>query len=609
MGWMGKRFAACVAGAAVLGGVVLVDATTVSAAGETFEVVSVNAPGCTSGAFGMTVKRSNLDGGAYTVRTVVTVDDLVYMNEQASISVNGNSGWSVFNNFTYGPVPNQGTYPIPTGRPMRLDFTLERPKGTVLHAWTLKVDGCDTANIVSNGVTQHDMGVAISAVGGPFGPGATVPFTVDVTNPGDASGPNSTVSVALPPQLVAASITDVVAPSPYTCATDLGGGTINCTAPLHPVGVSAKITFNARLVPTLLALGEQAVVQATVSSGLPDVVPANNTASVNVAPPTFVAITPIRVLDTRGLGSGVPADSTVKVPITSLDSIPDVATSVVVNLTSTQTRDAGFLTLHACSTARPNTSNSNFQPGADTANLTISAIGTDGSICLYTSGAAQLIVDVIGYTTAGFAPTAPQRLADTRAAGKPIAGSTVRVPLPPGQAHVLSVTSTRSGASGFLTVHDCGDTRPATSNLNFAAGVDIANLIVLAADVELCVYTSAPTDIVVDHLGAVSNATGALDRLVDTRSGAPAVKGATIPIPAIASTNPTAAINLTATGTTTAGYLTVHACNLPVPATSNLNVSPGRDIANLVIIPTGTPMCVSVQADTHVLVDLLSTIN
>ena len=64
MGWMGKRFAACVAGAAVLGGVVLVDATTVSAAGETFEVVSVNAPGCTSGAFGMTVKRSNLDGGA-----------------------------------------------------------------------------------------------------------------------------------------------------------------------------------------------------------------------------------------------------------------------------------------------------------------------------------------------------------------------------------------------------------------------------------------------------------------------------------------------------------------------------------------------------------------
>ncbi len=125
--------------------------STALAAGETFRVISVNTVGCNSGNFGMTVERANLDGGTYNVRTVVTVGGLIYMNENASISVNGLSGWNIFNNFTYGAVPNPGTYPIPAGQEMRLDFTLERPVGTILYAWTLIVDGCDTGNVIFNG--------------------------------------------------------------------------------------------------------------------------------------------------------------------------------------------------------------------------------------------------------------------------------------------------------------------------------------------------------------------------------------------------------------------------------------------------------------------------
>lgn len=120
---------------------------------ESFQVVSVNTPGCNSGEFSMTVLRSNLDGGTYTVHTVVTVNPFIYMNEAASISINGTSGWNIFNNFSYGPVPNPGTYPIPAGQVMRLDFDLERPIGTILYSWTLVVDGCDTGNILYNGPT------------------------------------------------------------------------------------------------------------------------------------------------------------------------------------------------------------------------------------------------------------------------------------------------------------------------------------------------------------------------------------------------------------------------------------------------------------------------
>lgn len=610
---MRKRASMGLAVLLVIAGVMCAAVPTASAAGETFKVISVNTVGCASGNFQMNVERANLDGGAYIVRTVVTVDGLIYMNEQAGASTNGTLIWGVFDSVTYGPVPNKGTYPIPPNRPMRLDFTLERPKGTVLHAWTLIVDGCNTGNILFSG--QTDMSVVVDVAGGPFAPGATVPITVDVANTGYVNAPNASVVVTLPPHF-AAGISDltVTGPGPavYMCSLDVTGRVLTCTVANHPAGATARLTFAGRTGPDVPAAGAQIAVRADVSSDGVDPAPGNDSSTVVVSVPTFVSITPTRVLDTRSsvglLTEAVAAGSTIKIPILALDSIPDGATSVVVNLTSTRIQDAGFLTLHACTTPRPDTSNSNYRPGADTANLTISTIGTDGAICLYTSAATDLIVDVVAYTTGKFAPTAPQRLADTRTGTTPGTDTTIHVPLPAGSTHVINVTSTRSTAAGFLTAYDCGLPRPTTSNLNYVAGVDIANLAITTADGELCVYTSSPTDIIVDHLGIQSDATGELARLVDTRAGTPATPGTTIQIPPISTDKPAAAINLTAARTIAAGFLTVHACNQPVPNTSNLNVTPGRDIANLVIIPTTTPMCVTVNAHTDVIIDLQTTI-
>lgn len=115
---------------------------------EHFDVVSVNTVGCDSGNFGMTVLRANLDGGSYHVRTRVQVGSQLFMNEDATVSIVGTSSWSLFENFNYGLVPNRGIYPIPAAGNMRLDFTLERPKGIVLSSWTLIVDSCATGNIL-----------------------------------------------------------------------------------------------------------------------------------------------------------------------------------------------------------------------------------------------------------------------------------------------------------------------------------------------------------------------------------------------------------------------------------------------------------------------------
>jgi hypothetical protein len=128
--------------------VIFATVATPALAQEHFDVVSVNTAGCNNGNFAMTVRRANLDGGTYTVRTRVQVGTQLFMNESASVSVVGESGWSVFDNFSYGLVPNRGTFPIDSTGNMRLDFTLERPKGIILSSWRLIVDSCATGNVL-----------------------------------------------------------------------------------------------------------------------------------------------------------------------------------------------------------------------------------------------------------------------------------------------------------------------------------------------------------------------------------------------------------------------------------------------------------------------------
>lgn len=70
--------------------------------------------------------------------------------------MNGNSGWSLLNNFNYGEVSNKGTWPIPENRQMRIRATLERPKGNVLDSWTLVTSGCNSKTVRYNGPSAQD---------------------------------------------------------------------------------------------------------------------------------------------------------------------------------------------------------------------------------------------------------------------------------------------------------------------------------------------------------------------------------------------------------------------------------------------------------------------
>ena len=123
-----------------------------------------------------------------------------------------------------------------------------------------------------------------------------------------------------------------------------------------------------------------------------------------------------------------------------------------------------------------------------------------------------------GQTTAptGFTGTTPTRVLDTRTgigapAAKLGAGATLTLTVPGLPAGVtavaVNVTATAPTATSFLTAYPGGTTRPTASNLNFAAGQTIPNLVLvpLGADGTVTFYNKAGTvDVIADLVGYYS---------------------------------------------------------------------------------------------------------
>jgi hypothetical protein len=139
-------------------GLLWIGAAPSHAAGESWTVVSVDTAGCGDGDWELNVNLSGLASGPdYRAHTTVTSGGLVYMNEDVSVINNGPDTWGLYDDFTYGAVPNPGTYPIPAGQPMSVTFDLELPKGTLLSSWTMVAASCDSTTLLYNGPTAADL--------------------------------------------------------------------------------------------------------------------------------------------------------------------------------------------------------------------------------------------------------------------------------------------------------------------------------------------------------------------------------------------------------------------------------------------------------------------
>jgi hypothetical protein len=331
----------------------------------------------------------------------------------------------------------------------------------------------------------------------------------------------------------------------------------------------------------------------------------------------YQAIAPQRVLDTRTTGSRLAAGQVREVDLSPY--VPAGTRAVAVNLTSVAPATAGFLTGYACGSTRAEVSSANFGAHADRGALAVLPVSAEGKLCVYTSAEADLIVDVQGaFVDDGsrFDPVAPERLLDTRTAGR---GQLLQVGAPAGADAVsLNLTVTGSAVAGFLTAYPCGGAVPTVSNVNFGAGETIAGAayVPVGDGGRVCLFTNTPeVDVVVDLTGTFSPG-GALaftpsepTRVYDTRSGI----GGWTPIHGGGQTTdmrvaPPEAAAVTGTLTMVTpgrdGYLTAFGCG-QVPGTSNVNATRGGVLANSVSVelaPEGR-LCINAFVPTHVVFD------
>ena len=205
------------------------------------------------------------------------------------------------------------------------------------------------------------------------------------------------------------------------------------------------------------------------------------------------------------------------------------------------------------------------------------------------------------------------------------------LPAPSGLSGIaLNVTVVQPSAAGFVTVFPCGEPRPDTSSVNYAAGQTVPNGVIapVGANGEVCFHTKESAHLIVDVAGWFEGdalVATTPKRLVDTRSGlgSPAqpvtpdavleiqVAGEALSLPGGGSTTvpseaSAAAMNFTVVNPSAAGFVTVFPCGEAVPDTSNLNYAAGDVVANGVIAPLGEGgrVCVFSKVPTDLVVDV-----
>ena len=252
----------------------------------------------------------------------------------------------------------------------------------------------------------------------------------------------------------------------------------------------------------------------------------------------FTPLDPKRVLDTR---------QTVrpqKGSITRVETgLPVGTQSALVNLTMTGLSAYdfihGYITADKCSSlvSGPQTkSNGNFNSGIDVSNLSVVSLDSDGSFCIYSEQAVDLVVDVQGSFSASgttkLSSMSSQRVLDTRASNQPLASSITRVntgAATGSRAALVNLTMTGASNFGYITADKCSNLQSgpqSRSNGNFRPEADVSNLSVVPLDTDgsFCIYSEQAVDLVVDVQGLFSPA-GTLrftptnpSRVLDTRT-------------------------------------------------------------------------------------------
>ncbi len=378
--------------------------------------------------------------------------------------------------------------------------------------------------------------------------------------------------------------------------------------------------------------------------------------------PGVLTVAPARLLETRtndglttvdgeSLGEGPVSGGQFEVlQVAGRGGVPVDARAVNVNVSAVPASDGGFVTVYPCDAAkRPNTSNLNYAAGGATSAAAFARLSAAGTVCLFTSSTADLIVDVNGFVPAGGSvePLVPARLLDSRASGETTdgqsaglgrvaAGSVTPVKVTDrggvssdADAVLVNVTAIRPAANTFVTVYPCDADQPTAANVNAAGGSVVNNLVVakVSAAGTICVFSSAQTDLSVDVAAFVPDGGGLLSvvpaRLLETRSTgttvdgvsqstSPVAKGSTTTLTVegrggVAADASGAVLNVASILPADRGFITAYPCDEDRPNASNVNFGANSVVSNAVVVKlsaTGT-VCLYSTAQTDLAVDVV----
>jgi uncharacterized protein YkwD len=337
--------------------------------------------------------------------------------------------------------------------------------------------------------------------------------------------------------------------------------------------------------------------------------------------------------------------ATVPVQVAGRGGVAAGATAAYLNVTVTHPGASGYLTVFPCTSSMPKASTLNFTAGRTIANAALTALDASGRVCVYTTATADLVIDVGGQAGAAVSDrylprSAPLRVLDTRLAGNGgrLGAATVRTVALTGPAGHNAVPASATGAvvnvttvgsatnGGYITAYPCDAARPVASTLNTRTRGAISNVatVKLSAAGTICLYSSAPTQVVLDVEGAVmpSSAGGSLvtamtpTRILDTRvSGSGGALGLLVTrriqvtgqsgMPSAATA---AVVNLTVVNPDRDGWLLAWPCGA-VPTASNINYVRHEVIAGqaTVGLDSSGGFCLRSFRPTQVVVDVTAT--
>lgn len=373
-------------------------------------------------------------------------------------------------------------------------------------------------------------------------------------------------------------------------------------------------------------------------------------------PAAYHPVDPARICDTRAGGpkngcsgsTSVGPAGTLTIDVAGNGGVPQQgATSVVANVTVTDTTAGGYLTVYPAGQSPPVASSVNWSAHETVANLVTVGLSAKGAIAVYNAhGVADVVVDVEGYFASApagqglYDPLSnPARICDTRPnnpsglSGTALSQCEGTAPASQGTltvavaglgglpqsgvaAAVLNVTAVDPTTGGYLTVYPADTTQPLASNVNYRPAQAVPNRVVVRLDtqgkVTIFASSGAP-QILVDVAGYYTDgsnpsATGstftpALSplRICDTRTTVPYTTpctsstlgpNSTLDV-AVAGTDGIPAgvravvANVTVTNTTISSYLTVYPSGQSRPTISDLNWQPPATATNLVITGVG----------------------